>query len=489
MRSEIIKISSVALLPLGLLSCKQQSADDNSETSENPNVVILFADDLGYTDLNCYGGIPNTPHLDSLAENGIKFTNCYAAAPNCSPSRAALLTGRHPSRTGIYSYIPGHGNHPMHLGDEEVTLAELLKTKGYQTVHLGKWHLGSLMDEGENNQPLPSDQGFDYSLGTENNAQPSHYNPVNFVRNGKALDTLKGYSCQFLVDEAKTWLNNHHDEQKPFFLYCCFHEVHKKIASPPELIENYDQYNERNAEYYANVENMDLAVGRLLKILREKGEMENTLVFFTSDNGSYHKGSQKGLSGYKGEVYEGGIRVPGIVHWPGHYTEKRTIGEPVWGPDLLPTLCNLIDVPLPDKNLDGTNLLPLLENKGFERKKPLLWYFYRSNPEASMRVGDYSLMAYANDSVRRTHYFSEKDIGFIKQSEFKQFKLYDLSNDPQQQNNLAKSMPRKLDSMKKVFKSTFEDIREEAPVWQGLPGYDPERARLKWKYERHRGDD
>lgn len=147
----------------------------------------MIADDMGYGDLDCYGGISNTPNLNKLAKNGILFTDFYAAASNCSPSRVGLLTGRSPARVGMYNYRPP--NHPMHLRDGEVTIAEVLKDQGYQTSHIGKWHLGCLPQDPTLNHPQPHEQGFDYSLGTENNAQPSHLNPVNFVRNGKKLKT------------------------------------------------------------------------------------------------------------------------------------------------------------------------------------------------------------------------------------------------------------------------------------------------------------
>jgi len=486
-----------------------------AQTKKKPNILILQADDLGYSDLNCYGGIAHTPNIDALAQNGIQFDNFYAAAPNCSPSRAGILTGRHPSRAGIYSYIPAGSSisyipagSSIHLQNEEITLAELLNSEGYQTVHFGKWHLGCLSQGNDCQQPQPQDQGFDYSFGTEANAEPSHHNPVNFVRNGNPLDTLKGFSCQLLVEEAKRWLKNESDKNKPFFFYLNFHEPHQKIASPLSLIDKYHKFNRNkvlssywnanvlpskydefdrfDAKYYANVENMDRAVGELLNILRVKGELKNTLIFFTSDNGSYHKGSQPNLRGYKGEIYDGGIKVPGIIYWPEHFLKAKIVDEPVWYPDILPTLCDLLNISLPEKTLDGTSILPILEGKNFDRENPMFWFFYRGNPEAAMRIGDYSLVGFTGDSIPRTHYFSQKDTEFIQSAKFEKFELYDLERDPGQQHNLADSLPQKLNAMKTIFKKTFRDIVEEGPFWRSLPVYDPENARLKWKYERHR---
>ena len=178
------KLIICSLFLITLFSCNP------AKNNNAPNVLILLADDMGYTDLACYGGEANSPHLDNLADNGIKFTHFYAPAPNCSPSRTGLLTGRMPSRVGMYNYRKD--GHSMHLPDAELTIAELLKEKGYQTAHFGKWHLSCLPQDPGLNQPQPSDQGFDYSLGTENNAEPSHLNPTNFVLNGKRVGETEG---------------------------------------------------------------------------------------------------------------------------------------------------------------------------------------------------------------------------------------------------------------------------------------------------------
>ena len=175
----------------------------NLSAEKPPNVVVVLLDDSGWTDFGCYGSEIETPNIDRAAKEGMRFTDCHSAAPNCSPARAGLLTGRTPSRVGMYSYRPP--NHPMHLRDQEITLAEILKKKGYRTGHFGKWHLSTLLSK---DQATPADQGFDHSLGTDNNAAPNHLNPVNFVRNGKRVPKTEGYSCQIVVDEAITWLDS-----------------------------------------------------------------------------------------------------------------------------------------------------------------------------------------------------------------------------------------------------------------------------------------
>jgi len=210
-----------------------------ASAAERPNFVLIMADDLGYADIGSYDSPIRTPNIDALAQQGMRFTDFYAAAPNCSPSRAGLLTGRTPSRVGVYDYIPP--NIPMNLLSSEVTIAEMLKPMGYSTCHVGKWHLSrwTLDEEAPLDALTPSDQGFDYWFAIDNNAIPSHHNPRNFRRNGKAVGEIQGYSCQLVADEAIAWLDSRIDFEQPFFLNVSFNEPHKKIASPPELIAEY----------------------------------------------------------------------------------------------------------------------------------------------------------------------------------------------------------------------------------------------------------
>ncbi|WP_460516190.1 sulfatase-like hydrolase/transferase [Cyclobacterium sediminis] len=445
----------------------------NSETG--PNVVLILADDMGYADLQGYGGVANTPNLDALASEGVKFTNCYAGAPNCSPSRVGLLTGRIPARAGMYSYRPPGS--VMHLPDNEITIAELLKPEGYQTAHFGKWHLSVLPQDEELNQPQPHQQGFDYSLGTENNAQPSHLNPVNFIRNGTPIGEQKGYSCQLVADEVDLWFEQNYQKEQPFFLYVAFHEPHAKVASPDNLIANYPEYDKKTAEYFANIENMDLAAGRILQAIKSRGLDNNTMVFFASDNGPYRIGSQGELRGLKGEVYDGGIKVPGIFSYPGIFPGNREIDTPIWFQDLLPTIGELCEVVIPeDRKYDGINLLPLLKGGTINREKPMLWYFYRSSPELAMRMGDYMLMGRSNDKVPRTHGVSDIDMAFIKGIQPEFFELYNVSSDAGQQMDLAAAEPEKLEEMKSAMFTLLEEVKEEGPNWEGLPKYNEQKA-------------
>lgn len=447
-----------------------------AESAKSPNVLILLADDMGSVDLGTYGGVALTPHLDALAASGIKFENAYSGAPNCSPARVSIMTGRMPTRSGMYSYRPP--NHPMHLPDGEITIAEMLKPKGYQTVHIGKWHLSCLPQDPKLNQPQPIDQGFDYSLGTENNAEPSHFNPANFIRNGEALGEVEGYAALLLADEVDRWFESEYDGDKPFFAYVPFHEPHAKIVSPPELIAHYSEYAPKDAEYFASVENLDIGVGRILASLKERGLYENTLIVFASDHGSYRMGSNGDFRGLKGEVYDGGIRVPLIVSYPGVFPGQRVLDDVVWFPDLLPTIGKLVNAKIPsDRAIDGLSLLPLLRGKKLpKRRDPMLWFFYRSSPEVAMRLGNYNLIARSDDSLLRTHPIADVDMPFIQNFEAKYFELYDLAEDPGQQNDLSSKMPEKLDQLKRLYVKRFKEVQRESPAWEGLPKYGSMRA-------------
>lgn len=458
--------------------------DGIQENTSNtqPNIVILLADDLGYGDLNSYGGVADTPNLDRLSQNGLTFTDFYAPAPNCSPSRAGLLTGRNPNRVGIYSYRPPGSN--MHLRNEEITLAELLKKKKYQTAMFGKWHLSDLQSSvEEKEQPSPGDQGFDYWLATENNAQPSHYNPVNFVRNGIPEDTLEGYSAHILAREANKWLDQQSDGS-PFFLYIPFHEVHKKIASPDSLVQKYD--DSEDTEYLANVESLDIAVGKVIQKLEDMGEFENSLIIFSSDNGSYRYGSNGNLRGFKGESFEGGVRVPGIFHWSAKIKSARKVSTPAGLIDLFPTISEITGITVPDdRAIDGVSLSPVFDDKKLDRDKPLLWFFYRAHPELGMRDGKYVLNAFTRDTVARTHYFSDKAMSFVKTAQLNDFKLYNIKEDPLQKNDISFLNPEVFDSLKAKAENLFQEVVKEGPYWEELPDYNFQRAQPKENFMRN----
>jgi len=465
--------SQTLLLLIIFLSACQSSEKKNVR----PNILLMVADDMGYADLGSYGGKSFTPNLDALAEQGIRFTHFYAGSSNCSPSRAGLMTGKSPAKVGMYNYRPP--GHPLHLSAEEKTIAEVVKEKSYQTAHIGKWHLGCLPQDSSLNHPQPHEQGFDYSLGTENNAQPSHLNPVNFVRNGEKLGEQQGYSCQLLANEAIGWFENQRQADNHFFMYMAFHEPHAKVASPPELVAKYAQYPEKDAEYLANIENLDLAVGRVLDYLEENQLMENTLIIFSSDNGSYRKASNEPLKAVKSYVYDGGIRVPGIVYWSALENQARVIDEPAGFVDVMPTISELVEAEI-DENLDGTSILNLMRGKAFERKNPLYWYFYRTSPEMALRVGDMMILGKDYDSIPRTHRFAAPDMEYIRQMNFADYELYDLTEDIEQTNNLIATHPQ-AEAYQALIDEKLEEIQEVGYYWENLPAAEgTKRIKTDW---------
>ncbi|SFH93955.1 sulfatase-like hydrolase/transferase [Planctomicrobium piriforme] len=442
-----------------------------------PNFLVILCDDLGYGDLHCYGHPTiRTPHLDKLAEEGIRLTACYSASALCSPARAGLLTGRMPTRSGIYTWI-AEGN-PMHLGQDETTIATVLKQRGYDACHSGKWHLNGLFNSPEQNQP--GDHGFDHWFATQNNAIPTHENPRNFVRNGQPVGPLKGYSCQLVADEAINWLKSRTDSSKPFFLNVCFHEPHEQVASPSELVKTYPDIATEQAEYFANVTNMDAAVGRLMTALDELKLSTNTLVVFTSDNGPetldrYPKathcwGSAGPLRGMKLHVYDGGIREPGILRWTGKIQPGQVSDVPVSSLDLFPTCCELAGITAPPrKPLDGVSIVPLLNGKKFERPQPLFWHYYGGlgNRQVALRDGDWKLVAWTDQPTSKASGGSlvKGMVPVMKSTRLVGCELYHITDDIGEQKNLADQEPERTKRLFDEAQKLYGEVTAEGPDW------------------------
>lgn len=457
-------------------------------SANKPNIIVILADDLGYNDLSCYRSIlPDqdeftptcmTPNIDKLAQEGMLFTNFYSGAAVCSPSRSALITGRNASRNGIYNWVPE--NSPMHLRSEEVTIAEMLKNQGYQTAHFGKWHLTS---EGMD-QPIPNEQGYDYSFFTYNNAIPSHENPVNFMQNGKPLGKLSGYSCQLVVDEAMKWLAQRKKTEEPYYINVWFNEPHEKVAAPEELTSRHD----RNASYYGAIENMDLAVGQLIDYLKENGLYQNTLIIFTSDNGSQVRYSNTPFRGEKCLNYEGGIRVPFIVKYDGVVPQGNIKNTPGHFTDVLPTLAAFTQSELPDRNLDGTDLSKIFKNEKeeVERGHPIFFFRYFHDPVCMVRENnwillgydkplpyaeDYDIKASANlkpkpeEPVWSMWGFQPAHMDFIKKQKITHFELYDINVDIGQRQNVASLHPEVVEKLKKKMLLLKEEMIHEGGDW------------------------
>jgi len=434
-------------------------------SAARPNVVMLLADDLGWKDIGCYGGPVKTPNLDRLAAGGTRFSDFYSGCAVCSPSRAVLMTGRHHIRAGVYSWIHDPSQ-KSHLLLREVTLAEVLKGVGYATAHVGKWHLGLPTETRQ--KPTPDKHGFDYWFATWNNAAPSHRNPNNFIRNGKPVGQMEGYSCQLVVDEAITWLDQHRDQQKPFFLNVWFHEPHAPIAAPDKIVSGYGKVKDRAAIYSGTIDNTDRAVGRLLKKLRQIAKPEETLIIYASDNGSYRADRVGNLKGRKGMNWEGGIRVPGIFHWPDNIHKGQVSGMPAGLVDVLPTVCGLLDLTKPKGvHLDGSDLSPLLTDtpRDFVRHQPLFWHLQKSRPIVAMRDGDWSLVAEPDYELSKNNMFQEAWIPKVKAGGYTGFKLYNLRIDPGQTTDLASAKPDLLRKLKAQMLKINASIMTDGADW------------------------
>ena len=427
--------------------------------ANHPNVVMLLADDLGYQDVGCYDGPVKTPAIDSLAEQGTRFQAFYSGCAVCSPSRATLMTGRHHIRAGVYSWIHDESQE-SHLLEREITLAEVLKRAGYHTAHVGKWHLGLPTDQRD--KPTPGDHGFDYWFATSNNASPSHRNPNNFVRNGKRVGPMTGYSCQLVVDEAIQWLDQHRDPSEPYFLNVWFHEPHAPIAAPDSIVSQYGNVSDKAAIYSATIDNTDRAIAKLLKTIRSIDDPANTIVIYASDNGSYRDDRTGGLRGRKGMNWEGGIRVPGIFCWPGRIQAGKVLSGPAGLVDVLPTVCGLLEIEKPEVHLDGSDVSPLLLGRpGFKRHQPLFWHLQKARPIVAIRDGNYSLVGYPNFELSRNNMFNEQWIPTLKNGSYHNYELFDLAKDPAQTTNVAEDQPkvykRMIDDLESINASIFAD--------------------------------
>jgi arylsulfatase A len=448
--------------------------------------VLVLCDDLGYGDIGCYGAKDvQTPNLDKFATEGLKLTSCYASHPNCSPSRTGLMTGRTPTRVGVRDWIPEDS--PVHVRRSEVTIATLLRNAGYATCVSGKWHMNGEFNKPT--QPQPNDHGFEYWFATQNNAYPTHRNPDNFARNGKDLGKLEGYAAHLVVDEANRWLAEVRDKTKPFFLYVAFHEPHEPIASDEKYTKLYPSDDPSYSAFHGNITQMDDAFGRLMRTVDEQGLRENTLVFFTSDNGpaitSQHPhGSAGPLRDKKGSVYEGGIREPGLVRWPGKVKPGTVSDAPVSAVDFLPTICAIAEIDAPaDRVLDGTNVLPLLSGEQITRKTPLYWHYNRATggPQVAMRDGDWKILGTLDKPAPpRSSDITEETERDFKTAEMVKFELYNLRSDIGETTDLSEKEPAKFAEMKAALAKKYREVRTECPTWPAWKNPGLEGKRIAW---------
>lgn len=332
-------------------------------TAGKPNIVLVMADDQGWGDV-AYNGHPvlKTPNLDAMAKAGLRFDRFYAAAPVCSPTRASVLTGRHPNRFGCFSW--GHTLRP-----QEITVAEALRTAGYTTGHFGKWHVGSAQAGSPVN---PSASGFDEWLSAPNFFD----NDPILSREGKAVP-WQGESSLVTVDAAMDFIRTHKDDAQPFLAVVWFGSPHRPHRALKEDRALYPGESEKLQHLYGEITAMDRAIGKLRDGLRQFGLRENTVLWYCSDNGGLPEGGSTGGRGHKGDLYEGGLRVPAVLEWPAVITEPRTTPVPSNTSDIYPTLLSIAGVTLPDQPpLDGVDLSPLIRGEPFERARPMGFWSY-----------------------------------------------------------------------------------------------------------------
>jgi len=486
-RRSFLKAAGVGVALLGLGQSPGGAAA--GATRRRPNVVFILVDDLGWTDVGCNGSrFYETPNIDRLAAEGMRFTDAYAACAVCSPTRAAVMTGRYPARLGVTDWIrsrfqggkiPEDKKNPTkYVGGakrkllcppnalwmelDEITIAEALKPAGYVTCHIGKWHLGA-------DDWYPDRQGFDYNIGGCDFGQPpTYFDPYERKGQGDIPTLTPRKEGEYLTDreadEAVAFIRDHRDQ--PFFLYMAHYAVHTPIQAKADLVAKYEAKeptNQKNTKYAAMVESVDDAVGRICGTLEELNLTNDTIVFFTGDNGGLVPvTSNLPLRSGKGYPYEGGIREPLIVRWPGAARPGSTSGEPVTSVDYFPTICEAAGIPLPaDREIDGVSLVQHLRSGGTNPldRDSLLWHFphYRGSnvvPYSILRAGDWKL---------------------IKRYEGRTFELFNLRDDLAEQNDLADAMPEKVQELNARLEQWLDRTHAKLPIPN--PDYKPTRNR------------
>lgn len=468
---KIQSIVSIAISLLAFSSCSMPATPGN----KSPNIVFILADDLGWADLPVYGNRFNeAPNITKLADEGMRFDNAYAACPVCSPTRASIQSGQYPARVGVTDFITGHWrpfeqvivpiNRTQYLPLENITFAEKLKEVGYATGYFGKWHLGW----GEH---IPSNQGYDEQVV---------YNGGGFFGFGSKMDPPTKFPEEMVLAEALTdlsvsFIDRHKDQ--PFLLFLAHYDVHVQLDAQQELIDKYlakekDESYPSNAVYAAMIENVDNSVGRIQAKLDELGLAENTIIIFFSDNGGlvsrfdkiplhaksklhiydgdtmqYIASSNAPLRAEKGTVYEGGIREPFIVKWPGKVGSGTLNHSLISSVDFYPTFLELANAsPDPSQTLDGKSFLDQIVNGKEDYDRALFWHYpvyHHDLPASVVRKGDYKLIENLVDGS---------------------LELYNLADDIGEQQNLAKSMQEKTSELQGLLKEWQKDVNAEFPI-------------------------
>ncbi|HCO92573.1 MAG TPA: sulfatase [Phycisphaerales bacterium] len=467
-----------------------QAASAARRKSGKLNFVFFLIDDLGWTDLGCYGStFYETPNIDRLASEGMRFTDAYAACPVCSPTRGSIVTGKYPARLGITQWIGGP-NQPTpyrhYLPLEEVTIAEALKRAGYATGFVGKWHLATR--DPDRAKYYPDRQGFDVNIGGDSSgAPPTYFWP--YSRRNRTLETMPPggaegeYLTDRLTDESLKFLDANKDG--PFLLYLSHYAVHTPIESKQALTDKYKSRAEKlpetggpkfapvygryktrmvqdNPAYAGMVQSVDESVGRVMKKLAELGVDGNTAIIFMSDNGGLSTVAREGptcnlpLRAGKGWLYEGGIREPMIIKWPGVVRPGGVCSEPVTSTDFYPTMLQMTGLPLtPEQHVDGVSMVPLLKGTGRLRRKAIYWHYPHyhgsgNKPSGAIRAGDYKLIEWYEDNS---------------------IELYNLKDDLGEQNDLASSMPKKAAELRGLLHQWLRQTKATVPTPEQLKDF------------------
>ncbi|WP_321373284.1 sulfatase-like hydrolase/transferase [uncultured Draconibacterium sp.] len=437
--------------------------------AQKANVIMIMADDLGWGDVGFNGNEKIiTPHLDKMAEAGMKFTNFYAAAPLCSPTRASCLTGRAPFRQGIFAAHTGAMRHA------ETTIAEVLKKRGYATGFFGKWHLGWVEAdkvESRGHYSPPWHHGFEEVFATKS-AVPT-WNPTIYpdnwsgfgkgengkwggsiyVHNGEPVtDNLEGDDSRIIMDRAIPFIEKSINEEKPFLATIWFHTPHEPVVAGPEYLAKYPGLPEDQKHLYGCITAMDEQIGRLKAFLKEKGVAENTILLFCSDNGPADPQAKAGIAsagpfrGHKHQMWEGGLRVPSVIEWPGKIEAGKTSNFTACTSDYFPTILELLDIPVPDKvPLDGVSIVPVIRGEKMEREIPFASGFLRH---------------YRNTEI---YAFIDGQYKICIPDKGDEMMLFDLETDPTESKNLADEKPELFEKMKaglEKVKTSWELSRE-----------------------------
>ncbi|MFP6575264.1 MAG: sulfatase-like hydrolase/transferase [Pirellulaceae bacterium] len=438
-----------------------QGVEGLQDNPGKPNVILIYTDDQGTMDVGCYGAKDLiTPHLDELAFRGIRWTQFYSAAPVCSPSRAAVLTGRYPQRAGLAGNAgsqPGSEGMPA----SQVTMAEMFKAAGYATGHVGKWHLGYVPET------MPNAQGFDDSFGhmggcIDNYSHFFYWNGPNrhdLWRNGKEIWEDGKFFPQLMVREAERFVDAH--QEQPFFLYWAINVPHYPLQGTENWRKRYQHLKPPRRMYAAFVSTMDEMIGQLLGHLKERGLRENTIVIFQSDHG--HSTEQRTFGGggsagkYRGakfSLFEGGIRVPAIISWPGHLPEHQVRHQLATSVDWLPTLAKLTAVPLPKRRLDGNSLLPAIKSPEGESPHDVFhWQSGRGlggKPQWAVRAGSWKLIGNPKDTSNKAPLTAAD-----------KFFLVNLDQDPTEMANVARQHPEITQRLKELHEKWLEEVTQQ----------------------------